>query len=46
MREGYISPEAAAAYGVVLSPATGEVDLTATEALRSRLRQEKGKGFK
>ena len=41
VREGYISPEKAADYGVVLDPATGEVDLKATETLRARLREER-----
>lgn len=39
--EGYISPEKAGNYGVVLDPATRGVDLKATEALRSRLRKER-----
>jgi N-methylhydantoinase B len=38
VREGYISARAAAEYGVVLDPVTGEADLKATEALRARLR--------
>ncbi len=42
VREGYISAAAAADFGVVLDPATGNVDLKATERLRARLR-EKGK---
>lgn len=39
--EGYISPEKASDYGVVLDRATGVVDLKATEVLRARLRQER-----
>jgi len=41
VREGYISPEKAADYGVVLDPASGEVDLKATEMLRVRMRGER-----
>jgi N-methylhydantoinase B len=41
VREGYISPERAADYGVVLNAANGEADLKSTEALRARLRDEK-----
>ena len=41
LREGYISAEAAADYGVVLDPACREADLKGTEALRARLRQER-----
>jgi N-methylhydantoinase B len=43
VREGYISAEAAAAYGVVLNPTTGDVDATATTALRTRLRQDRSR---
>ncbi len=46
VREGYISPESAADYGVVLSAVSGEVDLKATEALRARLRDEQNKTLK
>jgi N-methylhydantoinase B len=38
VREGYISAQKAAEYGVVLNPVTGEADLKATETLRFRLR--------
>jgi N-methylhydantoinase B len=41
VREGYISPEKAADYGVVLSPANGEADLKSTGALRASLRDER-----
>jgi N-methylhydantoinase B len=41
VRQGYISTEAAAAYGVLLDQATGEVDLKATETLRARLRHKR-----
>jgi N-methylhydantoinase B len=41
VREGYISPEKASDYGVVLNPRSGEVDFEATEALRARLREER-----
>lgn len=37
VREGYVSPEQARKYGVVVHPATGEVDWKATESLRARL---------
>jgi N-methylhydantoinase B len=40
-REGYISPEKAVDYGVVLNPADLEADLKSTEALRARLRDER-----
>ncbi|MBI3057800.1 MAG: hydantoinase B/oxoprolinase family protein, partial [Deltaproteobacteria bacterium] len=39
--EGYISPEKAADYGVVLDPASGEVNLKATEMLRVRMQRER-----
>lgn len=39
----YVSPEQAErAYGVVLDPGTGEVDLEATDRLRERLREARG----
>lgn len=41
LHEGYISPEAAKDYGVVLDPATGVVDLKATDTVRARLREER-----
>lgn len=43
VRGGYISSGEAADYGVVLDPATGEVNLKATETLRARLRRERKK---
>ncbi|HZD39236.1 MAG TPA: hydantoinase B/oxoprolinase family protein [Terriglobales bacterium] len=43
LREGYISPQAPAIYGVVLNPANGDADLQATEALRATLRRETSK---
>jgi len=43
VREGYISPAATAAYGVVLNPTTGDVDVAATKALRARLRQHRSR---
>jgi N-methylhydantoinase B len=46
VREGYISPEAAVAYGVALNPATSGADLAATEALRGRLRRQKSEESK
>jgi len=44
VREGYISPENAADYGVVLNPANGAVDWEATYALRARMREERKRG--
>ncbi len=43
VREGYISPEKAADYGVRLN-AQNEVDLRATDAVRARLRRNKNSG--
>ena len=45
VHEGYISPEKAGDYGVVLDFPEGEVDAQATNALRARLREKrKGQG--
>jgi N-methylhydantoinase B len=41
VHEGYISPEKAADYGVVLDSPEGKVDVKATHALRARLRERK-----
>jgi N-methylhydantoinase B len=41
VREGYISAEKAADYGVVLKSSEGEVDVKGTNAMRARLRQRK-----
>jgi N-methylhydantoinase B len=41
VHEGYISPDKAADYGVVLDSPEGEVDVNATNALRTRLREER-----
>jgi N-methylhydantoinase B len=41
IREGYIAEKSAADFGVVWDPATANVDLKATEALRTRLRADK-----
>jgi N-methylhydantoinase B len=41
IREGYIAEKSAADFGVVWDPATADVDLKATEALRTRLRADK-----
>jgi hypothetical protein len=37
VHEGYISPERAVDYGVVLNSPEGQVDMKATNALRQRL---------
>ena len=41
VREGYISAQRAADYGVVLEGATGKVDKQATETLRARLSEKR-----
>jgi N-methylhydantoinase B len=41
VREGYISPEKATDYGVVLNPANLEANLKLTAVLRARLRDER-----
>jgi N-methylhydantoinase B len=41
VREGYISPEVAADYGVVLKPAGGAADLKATERVRTHLGEQR-----
>lgn len=41
VREGYISAESAADYGVVLDGATGKVDKQGTETLRARRREQR-----
>ena len=41
VHEGYISPEKAGDYGVVLNSPEEELDVESTQALRARLREEK-----
>jgi hypothetical protein len=41
VREGYISEESARDFGVVLDPVTNQVNVTATEKLRTRLRAQR-----
>jgi N-methylhydantoinase B len=41
VREGYISAESATDFAVVLDPMTSQVDVTATEELRTRLRAQR-----
>jgi N-methylhydantoinase B len=41
VREGYISEESARDFGVVLDPVTNQVNVTATEELRTRLRAQR-----
>jgi N-methylhydantoinase B len=41
VRAGYISEESASDFGVVLDPMTNQVDVMATEELRTRLRGER-----
>ena len=41
VHEGYVSPEKAGDYGVVLNSPEGELDVKSTQALRTRLREQR-----